>query len=1057
MLLSLLILFLTSFSTYTTCVAQNSDTYYIYLTDGQVLGYPKEHVREIIKNRSKTTLTLKNGESVTWPTAQISSVNEEAPDYPQFTAFKLDDKLNDQLFRDIDASISENKVSATISGIGKYLTPLFSMDIPEAVAYANGEEQISGQSRLRFANEVVYTLSLPGYQRLSVEKISDEIWSEPESNIQELSLTADMLSTNAPSGRDEGLDKMIDGDPTTYFHSTWSNDPIYPKLPQDVCPYIDVNLSRSINSLIFYYRTRPDAANRNPVSIKIYASNDCDSWKEVAFFNELPTGMGVEYESSTIETEESYRYWRFEQTACEYRSNYFVLSEFRIFTVTGIIKEPELLKPAEYVYKMAPMGREVPVHIDWFTDYAESVPRIDIDIDGGKTVTSKDYYLDALITFQGKGVWDDCNFKESVKIKGRGNTSWGYSKKPYRLKFAESVKPFGMKKGKNWNLIAQAQNGSLMTNPVGHKIARMVGMKTANDVIPVELYMNGEYCGSYLFTQKVGMANNSVDFEDESMAVLFELDSYYDEVYRFRSDSYSLPVNIKTPNFDEDNTELNYDSIKNEFNRFETAVYDNSNYERLVDMDMLVRYMLVNDLVLNAELRHPKSTFLSRENLGHMASQYTFGPAWDFDWAFGYEGTSSYCRKNATSDLFSTTSTSSGNRFYSQILRSSKWVQYRYFQLWEEFMDKHLNELIDFVDDYYAYARSSFEHNASKWGDGYNYGDNITNMKSWLEQRAHYIMNNLTPYASDAKEPFSYGDLNNDGYVDITDMEYMLSSLFGTSKDDFMSSQADADANNEISLNDLTWINLLIEDEQATQARSRQSNTILWENDEEEVEGFNDFDIDDMPILAPSHSNSAKSAPKQSGSISEELKLSVVYSSNKWEVLTAFSNPVPYIAYSMDFILPDAFTLSDGDVDITLSPRTEGSFTMTGRWIDNRTYRVIGYSRNSTAILDTEGTIFALSLSGTPTLSAGTYSVSTENCRVVMENAAEKSLNDASTEFDVNESQMAYTNTPLLQQKPCWPADIYDIHGRLIRTQATSLDGLKKGVYIINNHKAIKQ
>ena len=33
--------------------------------------------------------------------------------------------------------------------------------------------------------------------------------------------------------------------------------------------------------------------------------------------------------------------------------------------------------------------------------------------------------------------------------------------------------------------------------------------------------------------------------------------------------------------------------------------------------------------------------------------------------------------------------------------------------------------------------------------------------------------------------------------------------------------------------------------------------------------------------------------------------------------------------------------------------------------------------------------------------------------------------------------------------------DIYDIHGRLVRKGATSLDGLKRGVYIINQRKVI--
>ena len=34
-----------------------------------------------------------------------------------------------------------------------------------------------------------------------------------------------------------------------------------------------------------------------------------------------------------------------------------------------------------------------------------------------------------------------------------------------------------------------------------------------------------------------------------------------------------------------------------------------------------------------------------------------------------------------------------------------------------------------------------------------------------------------------------------------------------------------------------------------------------------------------------------------------------------------------------------------------------------------------------------------------------------------------------------------------------WPADIYDIQGRLVRRQAMSLEGLEKGIYIVNKRK----
>ena len=1035
------------------------ENYYVYLTDGSVLGYPKEYVKSVKEDNQSWTLTLESDSVISWPASQVQEVSETAPDYPQFTEFVLDDKRNDQLYRDVEATISADGVTATVSGIGKYLTPLFTMDMAGAVAYVNGKEQESGVSRLRFADEVTYTLGHPNFARLSMEKISDEVWSDPETGTSEIILTEDMLSTNEPPASNEGFANLFDENNSSIFHSRWESSGANVSQPA----YISVELPRSISEFQFWYVGR-DNVKYDIFEWIIEASNDGYWWEEITTLDSddgLPASRtGYEFTSPAINLGGEYRYLRFIASRVGHK-NYLCLAELKLYEVTGVTSEPELLHPAKYAYQMVPMGREVPVHINWLTDQATSVPCIYIDIENGEMVSSKEYYLNADIKFEGNGVWDDYDFAETVKIKGRGNSSWSsypYDKNPYRLKFSESVKPFGMKKGKNWNLIAQKQTGSLMTNPVAHKIARMVGLQTANDVVPVELYMNGEYRGSYFFTQKVGMANNSVDFDDESMAALFELDSY-SEVGQFRSDSYRLPVNIKAPEFEydygygdwlpTDETYLDYYGIMAEFNRFETAVYNNANYERFVDVDMLVRYMLVNDLTLNSELGHPKSTFLSREDMGHMTRRYVFGPAWDFDWAYGYEGTGSYCVSGEARDLFSFFN-ESGSYFYSDILRSSEWVRYRYAKLWDEFMDKHLEELIDFVDDYYAYAHSSFEHNNEIWGDGASYLENKTYMKLWLEARAKYIKNSLPSYTSDAQEPFTYGDLNGDGTVNAVDAEYMLSWLFGDAQTGMNETQADADANGEVSLADFTWINLLVEDEQANEARSRQRRGMLWSNDEEGTDAY-DIDIDDMASVLPSEE--AKSTPLRTAAVEVAPALKVDYTSDGWEVAVSVASETPYIAYSMDFVLPEAFTLLDGESSITLSSRT-GSHVMTSRRIGKNTYRVIGYSPSNAKISGTEGELFTLSLSGTLALSVGTYSLDVENVRFVTANAFEETMLDNGVFFEVKEGQIT-ESAAIMIQSPCWPADIYDTHGRLVREQATSLNGLSRGVYIVNKQKVV--
>ena len=123
-------------------------------------------------------------------------------------------------------------------------------------------------------------------------------------------------------------------------------------------------------------------------------------------------------------------------------------------------------------YALQPYGNEYAVNVTFITDQATAVPRIDINTVDGVDISSKEYYLDAQIIIDGKGVFP--SMTDSVKVKGRGNTSWTgnpKAKNPYRLKFASKVKPLGLAKGKNWVLLANRIHGSMLTNAYGMKAA----------------------------------------------------------------------------------------------------------------------------------------------------------------------------------------------------------------------------------------------------------------------------------------------------------------------------------------------------------------------------------------------------------------------------------------------------------------------------------------------------------------------------------------------------------------------------------------------------------
>lgn len=735
-----------------TVSSNDNGNLYIYFKDGRVEAFPNNW----ITSRSISGGVLRmdiNGNYFNYSTNEFDSLSYVAPtNYPYLSSWKFNNKYNDQLFVDAEASITEDSIIvATIGAIGKWLTPSFQLSSEEAVVAVNEKIIKSKKSRVNFAKDTIITVSAPGYTVLDRNKISDAVYSTPEKYLRnKVELTEDMFSTNAPTNEGEGIAMMLDNNPDTYFHPSNGDDTNADK------PYFDIHLKDEVTSIQFEYSLRSNIS-RYPKEIQLFASKDGTEWnlKEVyTQSNGLPYKVGSTFTSPIIDLGDSYAHLRILQTKASYKNNLF----FTEFGLYEIFENPDtipvIVESEKYEYFMKPFGREYKMRINWLTDLSENVPHIDIRVEDNKFISSKDYYLNADIQINGADVYPSMNGQ--VQIKGRGNSSWSnnsWDKNPYRLKFAEKVKPFGLTKGKNWVLLANKIDGSMMTNALGMKIAGVVGTAGFNHIIPVELYINGFYWGSYNFTEKVGFHNNSIDLEDDTKAALLELDSYYDEDFRFHSDIYRLPVNIKEPDLTERVSLLEFSIIKDDFNAFEKALSEGEDINKWVDIDYLAKFLMVNDLICNYEINHPKSTFLYKENYFD-GGKYIFGPVWDLDWAFGYEHGKDYCKTDALSDFYKSSSMEC-SQFIYDLRYVCEDVDKAYYKVWTDFMKNHLEEVLDYCDEYYAYARPSLEHDGNDlywWGGGVDYQEISTRMRQWIKQRAESVYSKLTPYEIDEED-----------------------------------------------------------------------------------------------------------------------------------------------------------------------------------------------------------------------------------------------------------------------------------------------------------------
>lgn len=350
-------------------------------------------------------------------------------------------------------------------------------------------------------------------------------------------------------------------------------------------------------------------------------------------------------------------------------------------------------------------------------------------------IPSKDYYLNATLEVDGKGVYADYTGK--TEIKGRGNSTWGFPKKPYRLKLNKKASLCGYGEAKNYVLLANHIDPTLMLNAVAFKIAQLLDMPFTNHAMPVDVVLNGVYKGSYMLTEQVEVKTNRIDL-DEDNCVVWELDTNYDEDYKFYSNSFSLPVMLKDP----DMTDSQFAYWKNDFNtflsKFAEEPLEGNSYVDDIDIESVAKYIIVYNLTHNMEINHPKSVYLHKEGDG----KYVMGPVWDFDWGFGYEGTYTHFG-SATRSLWNESMTNgAGCRFFKRFLNDSRVVNL-YESIWNDFYANKMDVLIDYVALYAERLKPSAESNSQIWSETKNFDAKIESLKKWLKNRADYMTNEV--------------------------------------------------------------------------------------------------------------------------------------------------------------------------------------------------------------------------------------------------------------------------------------------------------------------------
>lgn len=778
-------------------------TRYIIMKDGQVVAIPEKYILAEQEDNGMCTLTLEGDTTFTYGRDNVAQITDTyTTAKAEVLSFIFTHDANDQVYKDVKATVTEKGdsifISADVPVLGKRLRPSFTLT-EGASLWVDGVQQVSGQSSHRYTEPIDYILALPKHWVYDCQVIEEEINKEWRMNRIDVS---DKASTNAPSNYGQGIDNLWDNNTSTFFHSTWG-DGTYKKLNWvdggtwgdgiTEWPYIEIELSEDMSAFCFEYTTS-EQNNRFPLGWNITAKNSgTGTWETLGTLSQaadnLPVNYLEEYQSPVFEFgDKHYSAVRIELTNASYK-NYLVLSELRVYDC--VAQKVEVNQTVNKGFK--PFGRPCQVNVKYLTDHSTGeyqVPAIYLTFGDGTTWnwsqwigqtlpdgtnTKTTWIDDCTFRLDGAGIWPDIQTVEGCQIRGRGNSSWSNSynsKNPYRIKFPKKQKqsPFNLTKDRQWVFISNKQDGSMTTNAIAQKIAAMVDAEALCHMIPIDLYINGHYRGSYCFTEKIGISENSVDI-DETKGALLELDDYFDEDIRFRDNTYNLPVNVKDPDFTEEDPDriVTTMDIQNSFNSLTATLKAGGNIAGYIDMESWAKFWLVNDLARNVETYHPKSCYLFNPDLTNKEERglWKMGPAWDFDWAFGYEETKDYFIYGADMDLYSNISSYKAGAFFYDAIRNSKVGKRAYYKEWLNFMaEGRLQELLEYIDDYTAFALPSIQHNNDASISEKNYHDYTVvaeRSKQWLTNRANYIFNNLDKFdmEPDIVVPEDYGQPNN--------------------------------------------------------------------------------------------------------------------------------------------------------------------------------------------------------------------------------------------------------------------------------------------------------
>ena len=439
------------------------------------------------------------------------------------------------------------------------------------------------------------------------------------------------------------------------------------------------------------------------------------------------------------------------------------------------------------------------------------------------------------------------DYEGYVALRYRGNSSFSTSdKKPYSFRPLDKpleqggekkkVAILGMGKDNDWALLAPYSDKSMIRDLVAFEVSRP-WMEYVPQGRLCELILDGTYYGVYVLSEVVSKGKHRLNLEDLGTegdeltgGYLMEVDRNDEVTYVSKYHPVStngrqyqhryIYMLYKSPDY-EDLTIEQVKYINGCINQMETALWNyrvggTPTYREYLDMTNFVDYQIAMELGHNVDAYRLSGKFYKHRDSADARFKMVL---WDMNLAYGnsnyYQGWRTDTWAYQMNDILDYSGEAYFVPFWWYKLNTdpeyvaafkSRWAQYRRSNLREDRLMATVDSLANALTCNDAESRNSRawpRWDQYVWPNQYvasNFQEEIAHLKQWLQNRISWMDSEL-----DFDPIVARGDVNNDGEVNIADVNALINIILG-SAEHHGADLADVNDDGEVNIADINLV-----------------------------------------------------------------------------------------------------------------------------------------------------------------------------------------------------------------------------------------------------------